>query len=114
MPNGRITPVHKRLLDLVQLLKSRSYFLFGPRATGKSTLIRTTVPEAKVYDLLNADTYRRLLSQPTLLEEENTAGDLIVIDEIQKLPILLDEAHRLIESRRQRFLLTGSSARKLR
>jgi predicted AAA+ superfamily ATPase len=107
-------PMYQRCLNLQELLNKRSYFLFGPRATGKSTLIRTSLPDARVYDLLNADTYRRLLSQPSIIEQETTADQTVVIDEIQKLPGLLDEVHRLIEIRKQRFLLTGSSARKLR
>jgi predicted AAA+ superfamily ATPase len=106
--------VYDRTLNLRTLLKKRSHFLFGPRATGKSTLIRRTCPEARVYDLLDAAQYRRLLARPSLLEQETEPHDLIVIDEVQKLPALLDEVHRLIEGRRQRFLLTGSSARSLR
>ena len=112
--NRESRPMYDRILNLQDLLKKRSHFLFGPRATGKSTLIRKSLPHARIYDLLHAETYRRLLRQPSLLEEETTEQDLIVLDEIQKLPSLLDEVHRLIEKRRQRFLLTGSSARKLR
>jgi predicted AAA+ superfamily ATPase len=80
-------------------------------------LIRTALgANARVYDLLDARVYNRLLRQPSLLEEEHAASpsSFIVIDEVQKLPSLLDEVHRLIEKRRFRFLLTGSSARKLR
>lgn len=90
-------------------------FLFGPRATGKSTLIKQQLPEARVYDLLDAEVFRRLLQRPKLIEEETIdPQQIVVIDEIQKLPMLLDEVHRLIEKRQLRFLLTGSSARKLR
>ena len=106
--------MYQRVINLPSLLEKRSHFLFGPRATGKSTLIRASLPEAKIYDLLDADTYRRLLSEPKLIEQETLPTQLVVIDEIQKLPLLLDEVHRLIERRRQTFLLTGSSARKLR
>lgn len=102
------------MLNLPELLKKRSHFLFGPRATGKSTLVRTSLPEAKTYDLLKGETFQRLLQQPSLIEQETSPDTLVIIDEIQKLPALLDEVHRLIESRKQRFLLTGSSARKLR
>lgn len=106
--------MYRRLLDLSEMLKKRSYFLLGPRACGKTTLIKSTLPKAKIYDLLDARVYSRLMRNPSLLEEETTAGELIVIDEIQKLPAILDEVHRLIEARGQRFLLTGSSARKLK
>ncbi|MEX2366675.1 MAG: AAA family ATPase [Pseudohongiellaceae bacterium] len=95
-------------------MKKRSFFLFGPRGTGKSTLIGQCLKHAKVYDLLDSDTYRRLLQAPGLLGEETDANTLVVIDEIQKLPQLLDEVHRLISKRKQTFLMTGSSARKLR
>jgi predicted AAA+ superfamily ATPase len=104
-----------RQLDLSPLLKSKSYFLFGPRGTGKSWLIDQTLKEARVYDLLDLEVFRRLVSRPKILEEETLdPTQLIVIDEIQKLPSLLDEVHRLIERKHFKFLLTGSSARKLR
>lgn len=106
--------MYHRLLNLMDLLKIRSYFLLGPRGTGKSTLIKHTFPKAKLYDLLNATVYQRLLRDPTLISQETDANDLVVIDEIQKLPVLLDEVQRLIVGRKQKFLLTGSSARKLR
>ena len=106
--------MHNRLLNLSNLLKIRSFFLFGPRGTGKSSLIETQLPNAKVYDLLNPDTYQRLLRQPSLISQETQANTWTVIDEIQKMPLLLDEVHRLIFKRKQMFLLTGSSARKLR
>ena len=106
--------MYDRTLRLDKLLKNRSYFLFGPRATGKSTLVSQQLAQAYVYDLLNADTYHKLLKEPTLIEQENAPDVCIVIDEIQKLPSLLDEVHRLIANRQQRFLLTGSSARKLK
>ncbi len=106
--------LYKRKLNLNQLLKKKSFFLFGPRGTGKTTLIDQTLPSVKVYDLLDSSTYRRLLKQPELLEEENPKKALLVIDEIQKLPLLLDTAHRLIQKKGCRFLFTGSSARKLK
>ncbi len=106
---------YSRLLNLPELLKKKSFFLFGPRSTGKTTLIETQLPEAKIYDLLNDSEYQRLTRNPKLLEEENEDNRrLIVIDEIQKLPKLLDEVHRLIKKSDRRFLLTGSSARKLK
>ena len=106
--------MYARRLDLASLLKKRSHFLFGPRGTGKSTLVRQALPDARVYDLLDGETFQRLLRRPALLGEESTPDTIVVIDEIQKLPPLLDEVHRMIEKRRQRFLLTGSSARRLR
>ncbi|MCP4675891.1 MAG: ATP-binding protein [Deltaproteobacteria bacterium] len=98
-----------------KLLEKKSFFLFGPRQTGKTSLIRNTLENAIVYNLLESDAFLALSRRPALLREENTKnGSLVVIDEIQKLPILLDEIHLLIEERNVRFLLTGSSARKLR
>ncbi len=106
--------MYKRTLDLPKLLEMRSFFLLGPRGTGKSTLLRETLPHAHVYDLLDAEVFRRLLREPKLIAQETDSSKLVVIDEIQKLPLLLDEVHRLISTRKQTFLLTGSSARKLR
>jgi len=95
------------------LLQKKSFFLFGPRATGKSTLIKTQLPGAQVFDLLDRATFRRLLADPSIIGQSPKPGP-IVIDEIQKIPSLLDEVHRQIESKKKIFLLTGSSARKLR
>lgn len=106
--------MYSRILDLTQDLKKRSLFLFGPRATGKSTLLRVQFPKAHFVDLLNGQEYNRLLKSPGLLAQETSGKELVVIDEIQKLPSLLDDVHSLIESRGQRFVLTGSSARKLK
>ena len=106
--------LYKRKLDLKQLLKKKSFFLFGPRATGKTTLIQQSLIRVKVYDLLDAETYRKLLKRPKILEEENSGKKVIVIDEIQKQPALLDEVHRLIQKKGYRFLLTGSSSRKIK
>jgi predicted AAA+ superfamily ATPase len=104
-----------RTLDLPGLLSKRSHFLFGPRLTGKTSLIRHSLKRAKVYDLLDASVFTALSRNPGRLAEELGPGDpIVVIDEIQFLPVLLNEVHRLIESRGTRFLLTGSSARKLR
>jgi predicted AAA+ superfamily ATPase len=104
-----------RSVDLPALLARRSHFLLGPRQTGKTTLIRKTLPDAKVYDLLDTTVYLALGQRPDRLAEELRPRDrIVVIDEIQRLPGLLNEVHRLIESRGVRFLLTGSSARKLR
>lgn len=104
-----------RTLDLAGALQKRSCFLFGPRQTGKSSLIRHSLGSARIYNLLETETYLKLSRAPGRLREECTAKDrVVVIDEIQKLPLLLDEVHLLIEDRGLRFLLTGSSARKLR
>jgi predicted AAA+ superfamily ATPase len=104
-----------RTLDLAKLARRKSLFLFGPRQTGKTALVRHALPQARVYDLLDADVFLTLSRRPTQLGEELGPSDrLVVVDEIQKLPVLLDEVHRLIEQRQVRFVLTGSSARKLR
>ena len=101
--------MYERLLKLDNILKSKSFFLFGPRSTGKSTLIRTQLPNAHVFDLLDRKTYRRLLADPSILDQI-PGSEPIVIDEIQKIPTLLDEVHRSIEKSGRRFLLTGSIA----
>lgn len=104
-----------RSVDLKAAVAKRSLFLFGPRQTGKSTLIRDQLGDARVINLLESDTYLTLQRAPERLREWCTRrGELVVIDEIQKLPQLLDEVHLLIEERKQRFVLTGSNARKLR
>src|SRR5881296_1740093 len=108
-------PTVERVLDLPGLLQKKSYFLFGPRQTGKTFLIRQTLPDVLVYDLLDTSTYLALSQNPGRIMEELTARDrVVVIDEIQRLPELLNEVHRILENRGVRFLLTGSSARKLR
>lgn len=105
----------ERALDLAGGLARKSYFLLGPRQTGKTTLVRQQVPQARVYDLLDSSVYLALSQRPGRLAEElGPAERLVVIDEVQRLPELLNEVHRLIEQRGLRFLLTGSSARKLR
>ena len=104
----------ERNLNFTETLKRKSVFLFGPRQCGKSSLIDHTLPDAHIFDLLSAETLIRLTSDPGYIEKTCSDGRIVVIDEIQKLPSLLDEVHRLIERRGFRFLLTGSSARKLR
>lgn len=106
-----------RVLDLTALLAKKSFFLFGPRATGKSTLIRRQLADsATVIDLLDSRNHLRLSAAPHELEAMIAAHDrqLVVIDEVQRVPELLNEVHRLLETKRYKFLLTGSSARKLR
>ena len=106
----------KRRLPL-EPTPSESFFLWGPRQTGKSTLLRVTYPNARWVDLLRSDVYRRYLERPARLREELQAdptSSLVVIDEVQKVPDLLDEIHLLIETHRIPFALCGSSARKVR
>lgn len=108
-------PILPRMLDLAALVGSKSHFLLGPRQTGKTHLLRHTLPDARVYDLLDPRVYLDLSSHPGRLSEELGPRDtLVVIDEVQRLPELLNEVHLLIERHGIRFLLTGSSARKLR
>ncbi|MEQ8763648.1 MAG: ATP-binding protein [Planctomycetota bacterium] len=101
---------------LLQPSDSKSFFLFGPRGTGKTAWVRATFEDAVYLDLLESDLYTRLLAAPNRLESFVPPGGehRVVIDEVQRIPALLDEVHRLIETRRLRFVLTGSSARKLK
>ena len=101
--------------------KSKSYFLFGPRQTGKSTFVKSLISRKDLYiDLLPQRNFLNYAKNPGRLREEILAhlrqydDPLCIVDEIQKIPALLDEVHELIESRGIRFVLTGSSARKLR
>jgi len=109
----KLLPMYPRLLPT----PVGSVFLFGPRGTGKSTWIRDRFPGAVTYDLLDTAEALRLSKDPHSLYRELAAlpaGEWVVIDEVQKVPGVLDEVHRLIESHRLRFVLSGSSARKLR
>ncbi|OGT57488.1 MAG: ATPase [Gammaproteobacteria bacterium RIFCSPHIGHO2_12_FULL_42_10] len=113
--------IFQRILKLIPLLQKKSFFLLGPRATGKSFLIRTELNHKAIsLNLLRTELYLRLTTSPWELESIIDAElakkpvEFIVIDEIQKIPMLLDEVHRLIEERKLCFLLTGSSARKLK
>jgi uncharacterized protein len=117
MRSGKISAeVYNRILDLRRIVQHKSLFLFGPRQTGKSTLVRRTFPEAAVYDLLEADVFRELSARPEYLRQTlDPRRDLLIIDEVQKLPNLLDEVQLLIDRNKQlRVILTGSSARKLK
>jgi predicted AAA+ superfamily ATPase len=93
-----------------------TFFLWGPRQTGKTTLLRNSYPGARWIDLLRAEEYRRYLERPELLREEleENASEQVVIDEVQKVPPILDEVHWLIENRKLSFALSGSSARKVK
>ena len=107
----------ERHLKLRPLLAKKSFFLFGPRSTGKSTIIRRQLADTStVIDLLDSRLFLKLSSSPHELESiiNSEHNDIIVIDEIQRIPELLNEVHRLIESQKRTFLLTGSSARKLK
>lgn len=108
--------MYPRILELDTLLQHKSLFLFGARQTGKSTLLHQRFPDAVYFDLLEADTFRELTARPEYMRQTIPSGTkIVVIDEVQKLPSLLDEVHLLIESDpKLRFLLTGSSARKLK
>ena len=109
----------KRTLNLKKLLKRNSFFLFGPRAVGKSYLIKEQLSKtACIIDLLDSRYFLELSQHPYNLESiilaENPKPQSVVIDEIQKLPFLLDEVHRLMEKHKWKFLLTGSSMRNLK
>lgn len=96
---------------------NESYFLFGARQTGKSTLLWELFPEAAFYDLLENNTFERLQRNPSLLRQDLEMlepGTLVIIDEIQNLPELLNEVQWLMVRKGHRFILSGSSARKLR
>lgn len=100
----------------IPLKTRKSFFLFGPRGTGKTTWLRHHLPEALFINLLRAEHYNRLTADPGLIREMIPTGyhDWIIIDEIQRVPELLNEIHDLIETNHHIFILTGSSARKLR
>lgn len=104
----------RRLLS-IDLPPGQSAFLWGPRKVGKSTWIAQHLPQATVIDLLQTDVYADYAARPSLLRERfQRHRGLVVIDEVQKVPALLDEVQWLIGNARAQFLLTGSSARKLR
>jgi len=99
------------------LATSKSLFLWGPRQTGKSSLLKRTFENALFIDFLNTDVWQSYSKRPALLRETTShlkAGDKVVLDEIQKVPMLLDEVHWLIENKKLNFVLCGSSARKLK
>lgn len=98
-------------------IPSKSFFLFGPRGVGKSTWIQAMKKYDISIDLLHQKTFIELQNNPSLLEAKTIhlkQGSTVFIDEVQKLPELLNEVHRLIENKKLNFILTGSSARKLR
>lgn len=97
-------------------LKTQNFFLLGPRGTGKSTFLKSSYPNALYIDLLKAENFNSLLANPTRIEGliPSQFTEYVIIDEIQRIPELLNEVHRLIESKKIKFILTGSSARQLR
>jgi predicted AAA+ superfamily ATPase len=96
--------------------EEKSFFLFGPRGTGKTTWVKSRFPDALYLDLLEAEIYNDLLANPQRLENliPKEFKKWVILDEIQRIPELLNEIHRLIEKYKYKFILTGSSARKLR
>lgn len=104
----------RRILDLKKDLAHKSVLLLGPRQTGKTTYLTDQIKFDKSFNLLHADVYTKLSQDPSFLRKSLSAKDkYVLIDEIQKLPVLMDEVHALIEEKKIRFVLTGSSARKL-
>ncbi|MEK7525957.1 MAG: ATP-binding protein [Patescibacteria group bacterium] len=101
---------------LLKPVTSQSFFLFGPRGTGKTTWVKFNYPNSIYLDLLDSSLFTRLLADPSRLTSYIPPGnkEYVVLDEVQRVPELLNEVHRLIESEKIKFILTGSSARKLR
>ena len=108
--------MYHRSLDIPGLIADKSIFLLGPRQTGKTTLVTNALPAARYFSLLDAATFRDLATHPEFLRQSlQPADQLVVIDEIQKLPMLLDEVQLMLDRNKAlRFVLTGSSARKLK
>jgi predicted AAA+ superfamily ATPase len=109
----------KKYKRLISLPNNNSFFLFGQRGTGKSTLLKGQLPintgeKVLLIDLLDSKTYLELSRAPWKITERVAGYSTVIIDEIQKIPILLDEVHKLIEAQKIKFALTGSSARKLK
>lgn len=111
--------VFKRILE-INLPEGKSAFLWGPRKTGKTTYLRERFPESIRYDFLQTDLFLEFAKKPSLLREELLSKDEsilqhpVILDEVQKVPQILDEVHWLIENRGLRFIMCGSSARKLK
>lgn len=107
--------MYSRLLK-ISAEAENSFFIFGARGTGKTSWVKDQFPNAMLIDLLEDDVYTEFLARPSRLSKRipKTFSEWVVLDEIQRIPNLLNEVHRLIEGRKLRFILTGSSARKLR
>ena len=102
---------------IIKILQNKSTFLFGVRGSGKTALLKRLFPEALYIDLLDTSLYQSYLSNIGQFYETVNAfrnDGLVIVDEIQKMPHLLDEVHRLIESSNHHFILTGSSASKIK
>lgn len=111
--------IYTRFINLKKDAEKKNLFLFGPRQTGKTFLLKRLFPHSPFYDLLQADVFLKVSQRPQIIREELTSSGSrtvqpIIIDEIQKMPILLDEVHYMIEKERFKFILTGSSPRKLK
>ncbi len=104
----------------INLPKGKSAFLWGPRKTGKTTYLKEAFPNSLMYDMLKTDLFLDFIKRPYLLREQIVAStpqqlkEPVIIDEVQKIPQMLDEVHWLIENKGLCFLLCGSSARKLK
>src|SRR4030067_2527157 len=96
--------------------KAKSFFLFGPRGTGKTTWVKSSFPEAVYIDLLEAELFNDLTANPQRLSNFISPDfkGWVIIDEVQRIPDLLHEVQRLIETKKYHFILTGSSPRKLK
>jgi len=101
---------------LIHSPEGKSFFLFGPRGTGKTTWVKAAFPKAIYVDLLEAELFNNLLVNPQRLENliPEDFKDWIIIDEVQRIPEILNEVHRLIEKYKYKFILTGSNARKIK
>jgi predicted AAA+ superfamily ATPase len=104
----------------IELPEKQSAFLWGARKTGKTTLLRNLFPDSLYYDFLETDLFYEMTKQPSLLRQQLLSQPIkklsqpVILDEIQKVPALLDEVHWLIENKKLKFILCGSSARKLK
>ncbi len=115
MKFGNNAAVYQRTLENALRNERKSLFLLGPRQTGKSTLLRAALPDASFIDLMEPQTHRQLLAHPEKLRDRLPLPGTVVIDEIQRIPALLDVVQIVLSSSEEwRFVLTGSSARKLR
>jgi predicted AAA+ superfamily ATPase len=112
-----MTKVTSRIFQRLLIPPKGSFFLFGPRGSGKTTWIQTRFSKAPSINLLDEGRYQTLLQNPAKFYEElsvHPSGSWVTVDEVQRLPNLLNEVHRLIEEKKFKFALTGSSARKLK
>ncbi|MBN2320525.1 MAG: ATP-binding protein [Acidobacteria bacterium] len=107
----------RKMLKRILKPPSQSFFLLGPRGTGKSTWLRANFPDAYTIDLLSEETYQNLLADPGLfanLLRTVQPGEWVIVDEVQRAPGILNEVHRFMENKKLKFALCGSSARKLK